>query len=275
MEILLNLMPVIIALLAFAAGVAVCCTYRPSTSIVKVYERVNNRLREVPKGLFDYEQTAAFLTAQGAAWHIGRHITPVKYLLYRCVLALLLLVIGMRYLNPLVAVLLMLPGFWLPKLYVLRANHNDNIAMLDQLQSLYSMLQHQIMAGVYVTDALAEAYQGIDRGRLHSALEELSGEILLKKSFTDAMEHFNAKFENSMIDSLCVILIQAQESGQTAELLKDMADQLKDLQMEGLLKKKEHMDRVETMCIMGIIVIVLGLVIYSCVQTMFQSALAL
>lgn len=273
MEIILNLMPVLIALLAFAAGVAVCCTFRPSTSIVKVYERVNNRLRAVPKGLFDYEQTAAFLTAQGAAWHIGRNITPTKYLIYRCCMALGLLVVGMRYLNPLVAVLLMLPGFWLPKLYVLRANHNDNIKMLDQLQNLYSMLQQQIMAGVYVTDALAEAYQGIDRGRLHSALEELSGEVLLKKSFTDAMEHFNAKFENSMIDALCVTLIQAQESGRSAELLKDMADQLKDLQMEGLLRKKARLDRTETLCIMGIIVVVLGLVIYACVQTMFTLAL--
>lgn len=272
---ILDLMPVIIALLTLAAVVIVCCTFRPSTSVVRVYERVNNRLREVPKGLFDYEQTAAFLTSHGASWHIGRSITPTKYLLCRCGLALVLLVAGIRYLNPLAAVLLMLPGFWLPKLYVLRANHNDNIQMLDQLQSLYSMLQQQIMAGVYVTDALAEAYQGIDRGRLRSALEELSGEILLKKSFTAAMEHFNAKFVNSMIDSLCVILIQAQESGRSADLLKDMADQLKDLQLEGLLKKKERLDRIETMCIMGIFIVVMGLVIYSCVQTMFQSALVL
>lgn len=271
MEIILDLMPVIVALLAFAAGVAVCYTFRPST--VKVYERVNNRLREVPKGLFDYDRTAAFLTAQGAAWHIGRSITPTKYLLYRCSMALGLLVVGMRYLSPLAAVLLMLPGFWLPKLYVLRANHNDNIKMLDQLQNLYSMLQQQLMAGVYVTDALAEAYQGIDRGRLHSALAELSGEILLKKSFADAMEHFNAKFENSMIDALCVTLIQAQESGRSAELLKDMADQLKDLQMEGLVRKKARLDRTETLCIMGIIVVVLGLVIYACVLTMFTLAL--
>lgn len=274
METIRSFMPFVIALLTFGTVAIIVLSLRPADAAVKIYRRINNRLQEAPGGVVDYEEIANFLMSHGAAFHIGKRITPLRWLFYRGMLAVVLFSVGM-YKNPLVAIVLLITGFLLPKLYLIRADHNDNDRMTDQLQSLYGMLQEQIMAGVYVTDALAEAYRGISHVRLRCALEELAGEILLKKSFAEAMRHFNAKFNSSMIDSLCVILVQAQESGRSAELLKDMSEQLKDLQTEGMLKKKERLDRIETVCILGIIAVVIGLVIYSCVLTMLDSVTGL
>lgn len=266
----ITIIQVIIPILAFGVVVCAARTFHPKEVLIHTYERVNHQLREVNRGLFNYEKTTKFLEANGASFHYGEWINPIKYLFLRMVLGMMCFAGGMC-IHPGVALVIMIFGFYGPTLYLVRANQRDNLKMMPQLQSLYNALQEQIKAGVYITDALSECYRGIKKGRLRRALEDLSGEILLKKSFSEAMEHFSAKFNNSTIEALCVILVQAQESGQSVELLSDMAEQLKDMQAAMLIKKKEKLNRVETSCILGILTVIIGIILYACAMTMFYS----
>lgn len=270
LETAIEIMPGIISILAFGVVVCAAGTFRPKAVIIHTYERINHQLKEVNKGFLNYEKTKRFLDANGAVYHFGKWMNPMKYLFLRVALGMICFAGGMC-IHPCAAVIGMILGFYGPTLYLTRANQKDNLKMMPQLQSLYNALQEQIKAGVYITDALSECYRGIKKGRLRDALEDLSGEILLKKSFAEAIEHFSIKFNNSTIESLCVILIQAQESGQSIELLGDMAEQIKDMQAAMLIKKKERLNRTETGCIMGILVVVIGIILYACVTTMFRS----
>lgn len=268
---LIDIMPVVIALLTFFTVVIGSVYFRPGVgAVVKTYQRIDHRLREINPGFLNYEKIQRFLVANGASFHYGKKITPIKYCLLCAGVGIGCFAFGVR-INVLAALVLMMLGVYAPKFYLIRANRQDNSSMILHLQGLYSALQEQIKAGVFVTDALAECYRGINAGRLRTALEELSAEILLQKSFPDALEHFNDKFSNPAIDSLCVILLQAQESGQSVDLLKDMAVQIKDLQAALLLKKKERLNRIETVCILGIMSVIIGLIIYACLMTMFHS----
>lgn len=269
MELAITLMQFFIAAVAFAAMTAAVIYLHPRAAAVRAYRRVDNRLKEVK--LFNYERMESFLKANGAAAHYGKWVTPTKFLILQVCSGGLLFAVGAS-LHMAVAVSLLILGIFLPSILLLRMNANDNHKMLPQLQSLYNNLQEQIKAGVYVTDALSESYRGMEHGRLRTALEQLAGELILRKSFAEAMEHFQESFDNPAIDSLCVILIQAQESGKTTELLADMSDQIKDMQVTALARKKEQLNRIETICIIGLLAVIVGIILYVCVISMVQTA---
>lgn len=263
---------IVIAVFAFGAVIIITMKYRPEKAVIKAYERVDGRLRVAKKGFFNYEKTNQFLSSHGAAYHYGEKMTPLKFIFTKIAVAIICFAIG-AYWHIFASVVLMVLGYNLPSLVLIYEDKQDNKRMLPQIQGLYHILQEQIRAGVYVTDALSECYRGIESGRLKKGLEYLSGELLLQKPFVESMEKFQSKFNNPALESLCIILIQAQESGQSMELLADMSSQIRDMQATLLIQKKEKLIRVETLCLMGIFAAVLAVILYACIGTMMSSVL--
>lgn len=130
------------------------------------------------KVFFDYEETRRFLMSHGAADHFGSWIDPVKYLAIRICLAAIGFTVGI-YVNAFLGLVGMVIGFFLLPLLLLYMNNKDNDAMTPQIQTLYSLLQVQIHAGVPMIDALSESYQSFPAGRLRNALSEFSTTIIL------------------------------------------------------------------------------------------------
>ena len=83
---------------------------------------------------------------------------------------------------------------------------------------------------------------------------------------------FQGKFDNRQIDSLCITLIQAGESGQAVELFQDMGEQLKDLELTALRHQKSALDRSITFYQLGMLGATLGVILYACVGYMFRAA---
>ena len=145
--------------------------------------------------------------------------------------------------------------------------------MLTELNLIYSALSIQIRAGVYVTDALAECYGSVSQIRLREALQNLSGDIVMKADLDSALECFQGQFNNRYIDSLCITILQATESGQAVELLGDIAEQIKDMELILQQKKKEKLNRSVTFYQLGIFALILVLVLYACVVHLFSAEL--
>ena len=162
-------------------------------------------------------------------------------------------------------------GFFLPPLLLLYMNNKDNDAMTPQIQTLYSLLQVQIHAGVPMIDALAESYQSFPAGRLRNALSEFATSIYFNGSFDKSLEDLNGKFDNGFIDSLCIILLQARESGQAMKLLRDISQQITDMQAGLQLKRKEKLNRITTFCLMGIMGAMIGVALYAAIIQMYAS----
>ena len=87
------------------------------------------------------------------------------------------------------------------------------------------------------------------------------------------LEGFQKKFDNRYVDSLCMIIVQAMESGQSVELLNDLSEQIKDMEASVLSQKKEALDRSVTFYQLGILVAIMGVILYACVTQMFAAAL--
>lgn len=267
----LSVLPIVAALLVFC--LLSCLSIRhPPRMILKNCEEFVGLLQEKSKSSSWYCRTEQYLVQNGAGFHYGKWMNPTAYLALRIVLAFLgLLVlsgISVGYGILLGVILFFLPGWLLVYL-----NRKDNLTLLSEIKLVYHSLEIQIKAGVYVMDAMAECYSSVRERRLRQALLELAGDIVMKSDIYQALERFQGKFDNTYIDSLCITILQALESGQAVELLGDIAEQIKDMESVVLERKKAALDRSITFYQLGVLAAVMGVVLYACISHMYSSAI--
>lgn len=243
----------------------------PARKILRACEEFAGLLKEKERESAWHRRTKNWLNRNGAVFHYGRWIDPVRFLALRIVLATLGLVIGgsaaLGY-----GVLLGILLYWLPGWLLVYLNGQDNIRLLPEIKLIYHAMEMQIRAGVYVTDALAECYGSVSQPRLQAALLDLAGDIVMQADMYGALERFQGKFDNRYIDSLCITILQACESGQAVELLGDIGEQLKDMETVVMNRKKNSLDRSVTFYQLAILGAVLLVIIYACVSHMFRAA---
>ena len=264
-------LPILISTLLFSLIVFVMVTYNPKRTIVRAYERINFQLKEKKNIFFNYEYMNAFLMANGGVYHYGKWVNPIRFWIVSLVLAVVVAIVVAPY-HWLLAVISMLIGYKLPKWLLSYLNKADNDKMLLQLQTLYNALSLQVQAGVYVSDALTECHRRLPKGRLKDALITVSGELIVKKSFDTVIAGFNKKFNNRFIDSLCMILSQGQESGKAVEMLGNMSKQLTNMNVQLLKRKKASLDRTATICILGVVCVLVAVVAYALIGELFSMA---
>ncbi len=218
-----------------------------------------------------YRRTQEWLEKKGAAFHFGKWLQPVSWLVLKLSLSFMGFVMGIQFALwggiPAAAAL-----YFLPDILVRYLDYRDNERLLSELKLVYHGLEMQIRAGVYVTDALAECYAGVREERLRQALLDLAGSVTVKADVYEALSHFQSRFDNRYIDTLCITLLQAMESGKAVELLADIAEQVKDMEVSVMGRKKGALDRSVTFYQLGILAAVLGIVLYACITQMFAAA---
>lgn len=244
---------------------------KPYREVLHACEELRGYLAVRSKNSDWYQRTEEWLCKKGAAFHFGGRLQPLSWLALRLLLAFAGFVIGMQ--TALWTGIMAAAGFYfLPVFLVQYLNNRDNERMLPELKFIYHGLEIQIRAGVYMTDALTECYAGVQDVRLRGALLDLAGAVTVKADVHDALNHFQSCFDNRYIDALCITLLQALESGQAVELLGDIAEQVKDMEMAVLGRRKGALDRSVTFYQLGILAAMLGIVIYACVTQMFATA---
>lgn len=265
------LLPFITAILLFVLLVLLSYQHPPEL-LFKACVEWKGFLQEKNRNSSWYLSTEQWLNKNGAVFHYGKWMNPTVYLAVRIVLGfmgvLVLGTAGWGYGIVPGIFLFFLPGWMLSYL-----NRKDNQAVLPELKLVYHSLEIQIRAGVYVMDAMAECYGSVRQPRLKHALLELAGDIVMKSDVYGALDKFQGRFDNPYIDSLCITLLQALETGQAVELLNDISEQIKD--MEGLVleRKKSALDRSITFYQLGILAAVMGVVLYACITHMYSSAI--
>lgn len=268
----LRLMPIVTAALFCVLLWMLYKDSRPRM-VLQTWRELSGLLRKKERQSGWYNRTKEWLIKNGGDFHYGKWIDPGRYLVMRVVLALLgLLAVGaLNWQGGLAtaAVLFFLPGGLLVYL-----NGKDNERLLPELKLVYHALEIQIRAGVYMTDALAECYGSVQEPRLREALLALAGDIVMKADICQALDRFQRKFDNRYVDSLCITLLQALESGQALELLGDIGEQIKDMEANVLERKKNALDRSITFYQLGVLTVVLGIALYACVTYMFGAAVA-
>lgn len=250
------------------------CRQRPRRLVLHKYEEFSGLLKDKAMKSGWYRRTEEMLQRNGAAFHYGRWMNPERFLAIKAAAAALGFAACVR-ISLFGAVCAGLCLYLLPGILLHYFNKKDNEKMLPEIKLVYQAMSMQIQAGIYVTDALAECYSGVCDRRLREALLKLAGDIVMKGDTLWALESFQAQFDNRYIDSLCITILQALESGQAVELLNDIGEQLKDMEAAMLEKRKGNLDRSITFYQLGVLAAVLGVALYACVSHMLARALQL
>lgn len=264
-------LPLLAAFLIFLLFISLRRHYHPEKIVLKTFHELSGLVKHQRMAVGWYQRTEQWLTKNGASFHYGKWVEPIRYLAMRIVLTGLGIVTLVT-VSPLFGAFMAVLLFFLPDGMLLYLNSRDNEKLLPELKLVYHALEIQIRAGVYVTDALTECYGSVQDVRLRSALLELAGDIVMKANIFDSLERFQEKFDNRYIDSLCIIILQALESGQALELLGDIGEQLKDMEETVLMRKKNALDRSVTFYQLGILAAVLGISLYACITHMMGAA---
>lgn len=268
---LLKFLPVLSALLTILLFHVLRTEYHPERLILKTYRELSGLLKERGKRSGWYWRTERWLRKNGAAFHYGEGMDPARFLAARIILALTgLLALGGVGIGPGIGGFAGL--FFLPVALLDYLNRRDNERMLPELKLVYHALEIQIQAGVYVTDALSECYGSVHEKRLRRALLDLAGDIVMKADIYEALDRFQSCFDNRYIDSLCITILQALESGQALALLGDISEQIRDMEETVLERKKGALDRSITFYQLGVLTVVLGIALYACVTYLFGAA---
>ncbi len=265
-------MRVVIAVCIFLGMVLLQVRWNPTVRVLDAYDNICMLLRSRSGPVWSYTRWEDFLRRNGAAFHLGKWINPLSFFLLSGVLGLCGCLLG-SYLDVAFVVTFGIAGVFIPGLYIEYANKKDNREMIPELDLIYCALGIQIRAGVYVTDALAECYGRVSQPRLRQGLEMLSGDIVMKADLDDALERFQSYFNNRYIDTLCITILQAMESGQAVELLGDISEQIKEMELLLQSRRKEQLDRSVTFYQLGIFALVLVLTLYACVTHLFSASL--
>lgn len=246
---------------------------QPRRKLLRACEEFGGYLAARSRDSTWYQRTEEWLLKKGAAFHLGNWLRPDTWLLLNLGMAFIGFVIG-RELAPAGGVIMAVGFYCLPRLLVQYLDSRDNERMLSELKLIYHGLEIQIRAGVYLTDALTECYAGVQDVRLRKAMLDLAGAVTMNADVYEALNHFQRCFDNRYIDALCITLLQAMESGQAVELLSDIAEQVKDMEVSIMERRKGTLDRYLTFYQLGILAAVLGVVLYSCITQMFSTALS-
>lgn len=267
----LKTLPVCAAIFMFILVRILAGEYQPQRKILTTYQELSGLLREKGKNSSWYQRKEKWLIQNGGNYHYGSRMTVDRFLAVRAGLAAL----GMVVLAPVALEYGIAASVFLdclPVWLLVHLNNKDNEKLLPELKLVYHALEIQIRAGVYVMDALSECYGSVREKRLRGALLELAGDIVMKADIYDALERFQGKFDNRYVDSLCITILQALESGQAVELLGDIGEQIKDMEETVLARKKAALERSITFYQLGILIAVLGIALYACVTYMFGAA---
>ncbi len=267
----LRLVPPCVGILVFALVKTLGGAYHPERKLLGTYQELTGLLRDNRRTNRWYQRKERWIARNGGAFHYGRRIDPVRMLAVQLVLAALGVAVfaGMSWE---LAVFGGVVLYFMPMVLLLYLNHQDNQRLLPELKLVYHAMEIQIKAGVYVTDALAECYGNVQEKRLRAALLELAGDIVMRADIYDALNSFQAKFDNRYVDSLCITVLQALESGQAVELLGDLGEQIKDMEEVVLNRKKGKLDRSITFYQLTMLAVVLAIALYACVTHMLREA---
>lgn len=211
--------------------------YRHRSYIKQLLRRIKGAFRDSA-----YGEELRFLSKKGAAYLIGREVTPEEYYLFRLLMAIfcgmLTIAAGGIFLLPFGAI----AGFYLPKAILLLSDRTDNEKLLYDVKNVFDTLLMKTQAGVFLTTALADCYKVVQNRRLKQALLQMNMELIARNDIAAAVDRLQDQFGNQHIDSLCMTLRQSMSSGQTVAALKDMSDQLTELQEVIHNKLKSRLD---------------------------------
>ena len=196
------------------------------------YKSIKQRRYELSRRDIDkrveYDMIDEMLMRRGVKYRMGDNFSPFDYLMFRILIGLLIGLVGLL-LHPILVAVGFLLGYHIVPFYFEHENKNDDKEMMDDIAAMFGIVSLQLRNSVYLTQVIYECYLSTTHPRLKKALLEMSLEMDKFGSVKEAAISFRSKFEDKYLDSFSKTLEQAEETGNAADLLKDLENQIEGI----------------------------------------------
>lgn len=189
--------------------------------------RFDKSRRDLDKRI-EYDMIDEMLLRKGAKFRMGDNFSPFDYLMLRLLVGVLFAFIGLV-INPLFVIVGFFLGYYMVSFYFEYENKNDGKDMMDDVAAMFGIVSLQLRNGVYLSQVIYECYLNTTHPRLKKSLLELSLEMEKFGNVKEAAVSFRSKFEDKYLDSFSKTLEQAEETGNAADLLKDLENQVEGI----------------------------------------------
>lgn len=218
------------------------------------YQKVEDILKNRGKGYFSYDRISLFLKQNGNP--LG--LSPSGFLMSKFIIAFICFIVGTS--EIVLAILFCVIGFFILDLLYIYNNKKDMKKINFQLVDVYDFLNIQCSAGVFVGNALTEAYLIVRNKRLKRALAELCAEINLTKDINRALDNFLINFKSVEIESFVLAIKQSLKTGVLQQSLEDLSNSQKEINSitvdEETDRIKLSKDLIQVLMYLGIIALI-------------------
>lgn len=205
----------------------------------------------------EYDMIDEKLLRTGAKFRMGDNFSPFDYLMLRLLVGLLLGFLGLM-IHPMLVVVGVFLGYYIVPFYFDYENRNDGKQMMDDVAAMFGIVSLQLRNGVFLSQVIYECYLSTNHPRLKKALLELSLEMEKFGNVKEAAISFRAKFEDKYLDSFSKTLEQAEETGNAADLLKDLENQIEGINDAIAIREEQKVNStaffVQTLVFVGALV---------------------
>lgn len=213
----------------------------------------------------EYDMIDEMLLRKGAKFRMGDNFSPFDYLMLRLVIGLLFALVGLI-VHPLLVIVGFVCGYYIVPYYFDYENRNDSKDMMDDVAAMFGIVSLQLRNGVFLTQVIYECYLNTTHPRLKKSLLELSLEMEKFGNVKEAAMSFRSKFEDKYLDSFSKTLEQAEETGNAADLLKDLENQIEGINEAIAIREEQKVSStaffVQTLVFVGALVF-MGYVLFS------------
>lgn len=202
------------------------------------------------------------LSKRGYMYHLHDYNLAIStYYIFKMVIALLfglayVIIVGLN----VGIVAAMIIGFYFLDIHFKSKNKSDNIEMDDDILNLYFTLVVHAEANVYLLDTMRICAKESKCPRFREALNEFVNIVTSNKgTLLDAINVLEKRFDNKDIVNLCVCLTQAEETGNSAKMLRELLAQIESMQKA---KNYENEKREEHRMLGVLIAYFVGILVY-------------
>jgi Flp pilus assembly protein TadB len=228
----------------------------------KIVEKaIEKKISENENGYFSKKRIEKFLISRGIDY-----ISPVSYIILKFAIAFMILVMCFMELGIYTTIPGAVIGFFLLDIMIELSNNQDNKNFSYDIVRIFDSIRIQISAGAYITDTLKESYLIARHKRLKKALSELNADLMLTNDLEESVNKFNSKFKCKYIDTLCLSIIQGDETGQINRILEDTSESMKEIQRIIQNEEKKSVELKSSMIQLLVYLGVLAIVVFGLIN---------
>lgn len=247
-------------------GCIYMCILSKTEKKEKISFKVSSYLKQFREGYFSYERIEKYLKSRGFDY-----ITPAKYISIKFIVAAIFLILCELSGLYVIGIIVSITGFFLIDIIIAVKNKNDEEKIDAELGNVYSSLQIQMASGVFIGNALSDAYLVVKDKRLKEGLAIMSAEIKITKDIEKALDNFGERFISGSILNFVMVVKQSLETGQVEEEFQYMCEEMVEIKAIAAQEETKNIEDMATWIAFAIFLGVFFIAFYTSGSTLLNG----